>query len=402
MPKSTKPATLGELRESGYQVLPVKEEMRQNLMRKMRDGEEIFPGIVGYDETVVPQIENAILSGQDIIFLGERGQAKTRMARSLVNLLDEEMPDHRRLRDQRRPVRADLRRRAATLVAEQGDDTPIDWIAARPPLRREAGHARHHDRRPDRRGRPDQGRRGPLPLRRADDPLRPDAAHQPRHLLHQRAARPGRAHPGRPAQHHGRARRADPRLQGPPAARRLRGRQRQPGGLHQPRPHHHAAQGPLRLADPHALPAHDRARDRHHGAGALRRSRPTASRSIVPAVHEGDRRRDHAPGAPQPRHQPALRRQRARLDLPTTRTCSRNALRRAIRLRRAAGRARASATCSALIASTAGKIELETVGDVNEEQGHREADAEARSTASSTATSRSASSTSWSRASTTA
>ena len=89
MPKSTKPATLGQLRESGYQVLPVKQEMRQNLMRKMRDGEEIFPGIVGYEETVLPQIENAILSGQDIVLLGERGQAKTRIARNLITLLDD-------------------------------------------------------------------------------------------------------------------------------------------------------------------------------------------------------------------------------------------------------------------------------------------------------------------------
>jgi len=87
MPKSTKPATLGQLRESGYRVLPVKQEMRQNLMRKMRDGEEIFPGIVGFEETVLPQIENAILSEQDIVLLGERGQAKTRIARSLINLL---------------------------------------------------------------------------------------------------------------------------------------------------------------------------------------------------------------------------------------------------------------------------------------------------------------------------
>src|SRR5215831_1677013 len=91
MPKSTKPATLGQLRESGYQALPVKQEMRQNLMRKMRDGEEIFPGIVGYEETVMPQIENAILSEQDIVLLGERGQGKTR-------------------------------------IAEEGDDTPIHWI----------------------------------------------------------------------------------------------------------------------------------------------------------------------------------------------------------------------------------------------------------------------------------
>jgi magnesium chelatase subunit I len=80
------------LRESGYRVLPVKEELRKNLIQKIQKGEELFPGIVGYEETVIPQVENAILSGQDIIFLGERGQAKTRMARSLVNLLDEVVP----------------------------------------------------------------------------------------------------------------------------------------------------------------------------------------------------------------------------------------------------------------------------------------------------------------------
>ena len=89
---STRPRTIAELRESGYRLLSVKEELRKNLMQKIRSGEELFPGIIGYEETVIPQIENAILSGQDIIFLGERGQAKTRMARSLVNLLDEVVP----------------------------------------------------------------------------------------------------------------------------------------------------------------------------------------------------------------------------------------------------------------------------------------------------------------------
>ena len=93
MPKTpAKPRTLGELRGSEYQSLPVKEEMRKNLITRLRENKPIFPGIVGYDDTVIPQIENAILSGQDIIFLGERGQAKTRMARALTNLLDEEVP----------------------------------------------------------------------------------------------------------------------------------------------------------------------------------------------------------------------------------------------------------------------------------------------------------------------
>src|SRR5687767_15177981 len=93
MPKTpAKPRTLGELRGSEYQSLPVKEEMRKNLIKRLRENKPIFPGIVGYDDTVVPQIENAILSGQDLVFLGERGQAKTRIARLLVGLLDEAVP----------------------------------------------------------------------------------------------------------------------------------------------------------------------------------------------------------------------------------------------------------------------------------------------------------------------
>src|SRR5436309_3326013 len=84
--------TLGELRASGYRTRPVKEELRANLLTRLASEQPIFDGIVGYDDTVLPAIENAILAGQDICFLGERGQAKTRLARSLVNLLDEELP----------------------------------------------------------------------------------------------------------------------------------------------------------------------------------------------------------------------------------------------------------------------------------------------------------------------
>ena len=89
---AARPSTLGELRESGYRARSIREEMRENLIARLRRGDELFPGIVGYDRTVIPQVENAILSGQDIILLGERGQAKTRLARSLVNLLDEAIP----------------------------------------------------------------------------------------------------------------------------------------------------------------------------------------------------------------------------------------------------------------------------------------------------------------------
>src|SRR5499426_3643738 len=88
----TQARTVGELRSSGYRSKSVKQEMRDNLVARLRRGESFLPGIVGYNDTVVPQIENAVLSGQDIVLLGERGQAKTRIARSLINLLDEETP----------------------------------------------------------------------------------------------------------------------------------------------------------------------------------------------------------------------------------------------------------------------------------------------------------------------
>src|SRR4051812_45695624 len=87
-----RPRTLGELRASGYRLESVKDEMRRNLIAKIRSGEPLFPGIIGYEETVVPQIQNAILSRHDLLFLGLRGQAKTRMLRQLVHLLDEAMP----------------------------------------------------------------------------------------------------------------------------------------------------------------------------------------------------------------------------------------------------------------------------------------------------------------------
>src|SRR5712691_8771586 len=81
-------STLGELKGSGYQVLPVREEMRRNLLAKLAAGERILPGIIGFDDTVVPEVENAILAGHHMVFLGERGQAKSRIIRGLTALLD--------------------------------------------------------------------------------------------------------------------------------------------------------------------------------------------------------------------------------------------------------------------------------------------------------------------------
>ncbi len=124
---AARPATLGTLRESGYQSRTIREEMRENLIARLRRGDELFPGIVGYDRTVIPQVENAILSGQDIILLGERGQAKTRLARNLVNLLDEAIPIVAGSEINDDPFNP-VSRYARDVVAEHGDDTPLEWI----------------------------------------------------------------------------------------------------------------------------------------------------------------------------------------------------------------------------------------------------------------------------------
>jgi magnesium chelatase subunit I len=119
--------TVRELRASGYRSRSVKEELRDNLIARLRRGEPIFPSIVGYEDTVIPQIENAILSGQDIVFLGERGQAKTRMARLLVDLLDEEIPALAGSEINDDPL-APISPAGRALLAERGDDAPIAWV----------------------------------------------------------------------------------------------------------------------------------------------------------------------------------------------------------------------------------------------------------------------------------
>ena len=122
-----KPTTIRELRDSGYTSRSVKQELRDNLIARLRRGESLFSGIVGYEQTVVPQIENAVLSGQDIVFLGERGQAKTRMARLLVGLLDDEMPALAGCEISDEPF-APICSACRQRVAEQGDQAAIAWI----------------------------------------------------------------------------------------------------------------------------------------------------------------------------------------------------------------------------------------------------------------------------------
>ncbi len=122
-----KPETLGALRTTDFQIRTVKEEMRRNLMLKLADESEIFPGIIGYDNSVLPQVANAILSGQDIILLGERGQAKSKIIRSLTSLLDEWTPIIEGVEIPENPF-APISVQAKNLLAEKGDDTPITWI----------------------------------------------------------------------------------------------------------------------------------------------------------------------------------------------------------------------------------------------------------------------------------
>jgi len=124
---TSRPATLGQLKESGWESVPVKEEVRRNAARKISAGEPLVEGILGYEDTVLPQLENALLAGHDVIFLGERGQGKTRMIRSLTGLLDEWLPivaGSEILDDPYHPVS----KHARDLIEHKGDDAPIEWV----------------------------------------------------------------------------------------------------------------------------------------------------------------------------------------------------------------------------------------------------------------------------------
>lgn len=120
-------STLADLKKSGYQVVTVKEEMRRNLIRKLQSGETMFPGIIGYDETVIPQIQNAILARHDFLLLGLRGQAKTRIVRSLVTLLDEAIPVVRGCHINDSPF-SPICKSCRTLISELGGETPVEWL----------------------------------------------------------------------------------------------------------------------------------------------------------------------------------------------------------------------------------------------------------------------------------
>jgi magnesium chelatase subunit I len=119
--------SLGELRASGWLPRGVREELRANLLRRLREGTPLFAGILGYEDSVLPAVENALLCGHDLIFLGERGQAKTRLIRSLVGLLDEWVPEVAGSEIHDDPM-APVSARGRQLVAERGDACEVAWV----------------------------------------------------------------------------------------------------------------------------------------------------------------------------------------------------------------------------------------------------------------------------------
>src|SRR5260221_9452154 len=123
----SRPATLGQLRASGYRPTTVKAELRRNVLARLAEGAQLFPGIIGYEETVIPQIENALLSQHDMLFLGLRGQGKTRMLRMLVNFLDAAVPVIAGSEVNDDPA-APISKYGRDMLDRHGDECPIAWL----------------------------------------------------------------------------------------------------------------------------------------------------------------------------------------------------------------------------------------------------------------------------------
>src|SRR5436305_14068275 len=119
--------TLGELKRSGYKPRSIKEEIRENLITKIKKRENPFVGIIGYEDSVIPDTERALLSRHNILFLGLRGQAKTRMARQMIDLLDEYIPVIAGSEVNDNPINP-LSKYAKDLIAEHADQTPVAWL----------------------------------------------------------------------------------------------------------------------------------------------------------------------------------------------------------------------------------------------------------------------------------
>src|SRR5882724_10528877 len=254
----TQARTLGELKQSGLKTGGVKEEMRRNLIRKMEAGEALFPGILGYDESVVPQVANAVLSRHNMILLGLRGQAKSRLLRSLTNLLDPALPIVAGCEIHDDPLRP-LCRRCRDLVQERGDETPLFWLSP-------------DDRFVEKLATPDVtiadiiGDVDPIRAARGGHDLASELtmhygllprAHRGIFALNELPDLAGRIQVGL----FNILQEGDVQIKGYPVRLPLDVCMvfRQPGGLHRPGKDHHAAQGPHRERCPDPLPGHGRA-----------------------------------------------------------------------------------------------------------------------------------------------
>src|SRR5215470_2217219 len=125
MPAKVRPSNLKELRDSGWVSKTVKEEIRDNFLRMLQQGDELFPGIIGYENTVIPEINLALIAGHDLLFLGEKGQAKSRLMRSLVRFLDDEIPY---IDEPTSPVHDDPYRPISRVCRRMVDDLPEERI----------------------------------------------------------------------------------------------------------------------------------------------------------------------------------------------------------------------------------------------------------------------------------
>ena len=249
----TIPTTLGQLKASGYRYRTVKEELRANLVERLRSKQPVFPAIVGYADSVVPALERAVLAGHDVIMLGERGQAKSRLMRALVGLLDDSIPvvEGSELNDHPyQPVSAMARNK----VAELGDETPIVWVGR--DLRYSEKLATPDTAVADLIGDVD-------PIRVAEgrylgDELTIHYGLVPRTNRGIVAINELPANSGLPTEHPRGARHPGTRLQDSLATGRHDDRERKSRGLHAPRSHHHSPKGSLRHAGPDPLPRTDR------------------------------------------------------------------------------------------------------------------------------------------------
>ena len=293
MPARKKPRTIGELRESRYKVLPVREELRQNLVKALKSGEKLFSGIVGFDNTVIPQLENAILAGQDLVLLGERGQAKSRLIRLLVSLLDDEVPVVAGCEINDNPY-SPICKACKGKIEQGGDDVAIDWLP------RDARYA-------EKLATPD------ISIADLIGEIVPIEVAEGRYLSDELTI------------HYGLIPRTNRGIfsinELPDLAERIQvgmfnlmeERDVQikgyrirlpldvylvatanPEDLYQPRPHHHALEGPLRRPDTDPLPEDHRGRDHHNDprTGPL----PQRAEPSHPQVHEGNRGPDYLPG----------------------------------------------------------------------------------------------------------